>query len=63
MCRRAQGIQGVRFKRVIMDEDATDRSPHPPAEPGYKRLVFCSGKVRGAAHAREPAVMPAISLC
>ena len=40
-----QGIQGVRFKRVIMDEDATDRSPHPPQEPGYKRVVFCSGKV------------------
>lgn len=35
----------MRFKRVIMDEDATDRSPHPPQEPGYKRVIFCSGKV------------------
>ena len=43
-----QGMQGVRFKRVIMDESATDRSPHPPEEPGFKRLVFCSGKVCAA---------------
>ena len=42
----AQGIQGVRFKRLIMDESASDRSPQPPAEEGFKRLVFCSGKVR-----------------
>ena len=41
----AQGIKGVRFKRVIMDESATDRSPNPPTEEGVKRLVFCSGKV------------------
>lgn len=40
-----QGIEGVRFKRVIMDESATDRSPHPPEEPAFKRLIFCSGKV------------------
>jgi 2-oxoglutarate dehydrogenase E1 component len=39
------GIQGVRFKRLIMDEGATDRSPNPPTEPGVKRLVLCSGKV------------------
>lgn len=37
--------QGVRFKRLIMDESATDRSPNPPQEHGFKRLVFCSGKV------------------
>ncbi len=41
-----QGIQGVRFKRLIMDESASDRHPHPPKEEGFKRLVFCSGKVR-----------------
>ena len=41
-----QGIQGVRFKRLIMDESATDRSPHPPQDPEVKRAVFCSGKVR-----------------
>ncbi|BDA47181.1 2-oxoglutarate dehydrogenase, mitochondrial [Coccomyxa sp. Obi] len=40
-----KGIQGVRFKRLIMDEAASDRSPHPPKEEGFKRLVFCSGKV------------------
>ena len=40
----AQGIKGVRFKRVIMDESATDRSPNPPVEEGFKRLVLCSGK-------------------
>ncbi len=42
----AQGIQGVRFKRLIMDESASDRSPQPPQEEGFKRLVMCSGKVR-----------------
>ena len=41
----SQGIQGVRFKRLIMDEGATDRSPHPPQESDVKRAVFCSGKV------------------
>ena len=45
MCLR-QGIQGVRFKRLIMDESAKDRSPHPPEVPEVKRAVFCSGKVR-----------------
>lgn len=40
-------IQGVRFKRVIMDESSTDRSWDPPAQPEFKRIVFCSGKVRG----------------
>ena len=40
-----QGIKGVRFKRVIMDESAEDRSPNPPVENGFKRLVLCSGKV------------------
>lgn len=39
------GIQGVRFKRLIMDEAATDRSPNPPEMPEYKKLVLCSGKV------------------
>lgn len=39
-----QGIKGVRFKRVIMDEGAEDRSPSPPPEESFKRLIFCSGK-------------------
>lgn len=40
-----KGIEGVRFKRLIMDEKATDRSPTPPPEPGVKRLVLCTGKI------------------
>jgi 2-oxoglutarate dehydrogenase E1 component len=39
------GIQGVRFKRLIMDENETDRSPSPPVRPEVQRLVLCSGKV------------------
>ena len=35
----------MRFKRVIMDASATDRSPNPPVEEGFKRVVFCTGKV------------------
>jgi len=38
-------IQGVRFKRLIMDSDATDRSADPPPQPEVKRLLLCSGKV------------------
>lgn len=38
-------IQGVRFRRVIMDESSNDRSPNPPEQLGFKRIVFCSGKV------------------
>ena len=41
-----QGIEGVRFKRLIMDESASDRSPHPPEDASKKRLIFCTGKVR-----------------
>ncbi len=48
LLRPLQGIKGVRFKRVIMDESATDRSPNPPVEDKFKRLVLCSGKVRFA---------------
>jgi 2-oxoglutarate dehydrogenase E1 component len=40
-----KGIIGVRFKRLIMDEGVSDRSPNPPQEPGVKRLLMCSGKV------------------
>lgn len=40
-----KGIIGVRFKRLIMDESATDRSPNPPVEEGVQRLIMCSGKV------------------
>mmetsp|Transcript_25969 Transcript_25969/g.61743 ORF Transcript_25969/g.61743 Transcript_25969/m.61743 type:complete len:1026 (+) Transcript_25969:173-3250(+) len=39
------GIQGVRFKRLIMDVSSTDRSPRPPEQPSFKRIVMCSGKV------------------
>jgi 2-oxoglutarate dehydrogenase E1 component len=38
-------IVGVRFKRLIMDNRETDRSPDPPPRPEVKRLIFCSGKV------------------
>jgi 2-oxoglutarate dehydrogenase E1 component len=38
-------ILGVRFKRLIMDNDETDRSPNPPPRPAVKRLVLCSGKI------------------
>ena len=38
-------IKGARFKRLIMDEQETDRSPMPPPNPSKKRLVMCSGKV------------------
>ncbi|KAK9832587.1 hypothetical protein WJX81_001617 [Elliptochloris bilobata] len=40
-----KGIEGVRFKRLIMDESASDRSPNPPEDPSKKRLIFCTGKV------------------
>jgi 2-oxoglutarate dehydrogenase E1 component len=40
-----KGILGVRFKRLIMDEFANDRSPHPDPMPEYKRVVMCTGKV------------------
>lgn len=39
------GILGVRFKRLIMDQGETDRSPHPPERPDVTRLILCSGKV------------------
>jgi 2-oxoglutarate dehydrogenase E1 component len=38
-------IQGVRFKRLIMDSGASDRSAEPPTQPEVKRLLLCSGKV------------------
>jgi hypothetical protein len=40
---------GVRFKRLIMDDTGImpkSREPRPPQESDYKRVVFCSGKVR-----------------
>jgi hypothetical protein len=46
---RAQGIVGVRFKRLIMDDAGLmpkSREPRPPQETDYKRVVFSSGKVR-----------------
>ncbi len=35
----------MRFKRLIMDESQTDRSPSPPPQTAVKRLVLCSGKI------------------
>jgi hypothetical protein len=29
-------VQGVRFRRVIMDESSNDRSPNPPEQLGFK---------------------------
>lgn len=40
-----QSIKGARFKRLIMDDSATDRSPNPPVDASKKRVVMCSGKV------------------
>lgn len=40
---------GVRFKRLIMDDAGImpkSREPRPPQETDYKRVVFCTGKVR-----------------
>jgi 2-oxoglutarate dehydrogenase E1 component len=37
--------QGTRFKRLIMDASASDRSLTPTPQPDVRRLVFCSGKV------------------
>eukprot|EP00877_Chromochloris_zofingiensis_P000629 jgi/Chrzof1/10567/Cz05g03220.t1_OGD[v5.2] len=51
-----QGIVGVRFKRVIMDDTGLlpkDRGFRPPQEPEYKRIVFCSGKVFYELHAER----------
>ena len=61
MCLSTQGIQGVRFKRVIMDESATDRSPHPDTEEGVKRLIMCSGKVRPRMHLQQSCVLQSSS--
>lgn len=50
------GIEGVRFKRVIMDDCGTmpkSRAPRPPAEPDCKRVVFCSGKLFYELHAKR----------
>jgi hypothetical protein len=50
VCCCAQGIVGVRFKRLIMDDTGLvpkSRAPRPPQESDYKRVVFCSGKVCG----------------
>ena len=38
-------LQGIRFRRLIMDEGVTSRQPHSPQENGVKRLVLCSGKI------------------
>ena len=35
----------MRFKRLIMDNGETDRSPTPPERPDVQRVVLCSGKV------------------
>ena len=38
-------LQGIRFRRLIMDESVVSRHPHPPTEDAVKRLVLCSGKI------------------
>lgn len=51
-----QGIVGVRFKRLIMDDTGImpkSREPRPPQESDYKRVVFCSGKVFYELHAER----------
>jgi hypothetical protein len=53
-----QGIQGVRFKRLIMDEGASDRSPYPPTEPSFKRIIFCSGKVQHLVQLQDVSCSP-----
>lgn len=50
-CCCCQGIVGVRFKRLIMDDGGImpkSRAPRPPQEADYKRIVFCTGKVSQA---------------
>jgi len=42
---QATDNQGTRFKRLIMDARAQDRSLTPTPMPEVQRLVFCSGKV------------------
>lgn len=38
-------LQGIRFKRLIMDKTSTSRSLDPPLQPEVDRVIFCSGKV------------------
>lgn len=48
------GIMGVRFKRIIMDDGGImpkSRAPNPPQEENIKRVVFCTGKVFYELHA------------
>jgi 2-oxoglutarate dehydrogenase E1 component len=47
---------GVRFKRLIMDDGGLlpkSRAPRPPQEEGYRRIVFCTGKVFYELHAER----------
>lgn len=51
-----QGIVGVRFKRLIMDDQGImpkSRAPRPPQEEGVKRVIFCTGKVFYELHAER----------
>jgi len=38
-------MQGSRFRRLIMDDSASSREMDPPPELGFKKVVFCSGKI------------------
>ena len=38
-------VQGVRFKRLIMDMSSKSRAPNPPTQDSFELLIFCSGKV------------------
>jgi len=42
---QATDRQGVRFKRLIMDDGVDSIAPFPPEKPKTKRLVLCSGKI------------------
>ena len=42
---QADDLQGMRFRRLIMDDAIKVRDPFPPEEPQIKRLVLCSGKI------------------
>ncbi|KAG1659263.1 hypothetical protein FOA52_008192, partial [Chlamydomonas sp. UWO 241] len=52
------GIEGVRFKRIIMDDTGLmpkSRAPRPPVELEAKRVLFCSGKLYYDVHAEREA--------
>lgn len=57
--------QGSRFRRLIMDDSSTSTELDPPKEDGFKRVVFCSGKVyyELAAEREKNGMEKAVALC